>query len=131
MISWWFESASVCLPLQDLGNLEWLAAPIRTALKVVMFVRNHHFTQALVRKSTDPPPKELLKPAETRFGTNLLMIERLLDVKSALQVGIFHLRACLQMLRHVLTESESVRLTSSMTAHTQIFKCFALCRKWW
>jgi len=70
--------------MQDIGELKWVRGVIRSADKVVMFMRNHQFTQALVRTYTT---KELLKPGNTRFGTNLLMIERLIELKAGLQVG--------------------------------------------
>ena len=71
--------------LQDLGQLPWAQDLIRKADKVVMFMRNHQFTQSLLREFST---KELIKPAVTRFGTNLIMIDRLIEQKEALQVRL-------------------------------------------
>lgn len=77
--------------LQDLGQLPWAAALIRKTDKLVMFMRNHQFTQSLLREFAT---KQLLKPAVTRFGTNLIMIERLIDQKEALQVSLLSRSSC-------------------------------------
>eukprot|EP00967_Tisochrysis_lutea_P095469 scaffold139219_cov24-Tisochrysis_lutea.AAC.1 len=88
----WFLHSS------DLGKLPWIKTGVDAADRVVKFIRNHQFTQALYR--TYGKEKELIRPGTTRFGTNLLMIERLQEVKAALQelsmslASHVHKRAC-------------------------------------
>jgi hypothetical protein len=51
-------------------------------LQVLKFITNHHKSLALFRELSD---LDLLKPGETRFATNFIMLDRMLKVKAALQ----------------------------------------------
>ncbi len=65
-----------------MGKLPWAAEVVAEAKAVVKFITNHHWSQALFRgKST----LDLLKPVDTRFATNFIMLDRMLEVREALQ----------------------------------------------
>jgi hypothetical protein len=67
--------------IKDCARIDAVAAVIAEAAEVVHFVLNHHFTLAAL---TEVSTKTLYCPAETRFGTNVMMISRLLDMRDAL-----------------------------------------------
>ncbi len=65
-----------------MGKLPWAAEVVVEGKVVVKFITNHHRSQALFRgKST----LDLLKPGDTRVATNFIMLDRMLEVKEALQ----------------------------------------------
>ena len=71
------------LLLQDWGSERWVKSLVKKARKICVFVRNHHAPQALFRVYS---PNHILRlPADTRFATNFIMIERLLQVRGALE----------------------------------------------
>uniref|UniRef100_A0A6U2CN76 DUF659 domain-containing protein n=1 Tax=Chlamydomonas euryale TaxID=1486919 RepID=A0A6U2CN76_9CHLO len=79
----------VNLMLKDVGKLGWAAKWLKKARQCVKFLRNHHKPQALVRMfssrmSNEHKDKELLSPGNTRFGTSVLMLGRLLELKPAI-----------------------------------------------
>eukprot|EP00955_Chlamydomonas_euryale_P056729 356537-Chlamydomonas_euryale.AAC.1 len=83
---------AVNLILRDMGELKWIEGRVQEARQLVTFIRNHHGSLALYRRFVSSLPqlspghgKELLMPAHTRFGTNVLMCGRLVEVKEALQ----------------------------------------------
>lgn len=72
----------VDLFFEDIAKLDWVKPLLNKAKKVNAFITNHHATLALFRaKST----LQLLKPGDTRFGTNFIMLERLCKVQEALE----------------------------------------------
>ncbi len=84
--SWitWTPCTPHCLDLllEDVGKLPWAAEVVAEGKAVVKFITNHHRSQALFRgKST----LDLLKPGDTRFATNFIMLDHMLEVKEALQ----------------------------------------------
>jgi hypothetical protein len=84
--SWitWTPCTPHCLDLllEDVGKLPWAAEVVVEGKVVVKFITNHHRSQALFRgKST----LDLLKPGDTRVATNFIMLDRMLEVKEALQ----------------------------------------------
>jgi len=70
------------LLLEDWGKLS-VAAVVGDVADVVKFINGHDGSRALMKKHS--PDKGLLKPADTRFGTNLIMVERMVDLKDNLQ----------------------------------------------
>ena len=76
--------AAHCLDLllEDWGKLP-LASVIEDVANIVKFINGHDGSRALMGKHS--PEKGLLKPADTRFGTNTIMIERLVELKDNLQ----------------------------------------------
>jgi hypothetical protein len=54
---------------------------VAEAKAVVQFITNHHQSQALFRGKS---ALDLLKPGDTRFATNFIMLDRMLEVREAL-----------------------------------------------
>lgn len=71
------------LLLGDWGKIMSVASVIPQVADVVTFINGHEGSRALLRKSS--PQKGLLRPGETRFGTNMIMVQRFVDLKDALQ----------------------------------------------
>ena len=76
--------AAHCLDLllEDWSKLP-MASVISEVADVVTFINGHEGSRALLRKHS--PEKGLLRPGETRFGTNIIMIQRFVELKDALQ----------------------------------------------
>jgi hypothetical protein len=73
---------SLDLLLEDVGKLPWVAEVVVEAKAVVKFITNHRQSQVLFRgKST----LDLLKPGDTCFATNFIMLDRMLEVREVLQ----------------------------------------------
>lgn len=72
---------SLDLLLEDIGKLEFASKLLADFKRVVKYIRGHHATHALWREIGDA---ELLMPGETRFGTQFLMLERVLKNKDGL-----------------------------------------------
>jgi hypothetical protein len=84
--SWitWMPCTPHCLDLlhEDVGKLPWVVEVVAEAKTVVKFITNHHRSQAMFREKF---ALDLLKPGDTRFATNFIMLNRMLEVKEALQ----------------------------------------------
>jgi hypothetical protein len=84
--SWimWMPCTPHCLDLllEDVGKLPWAAEVVAEAKAVVKFITNHHRNQVLFRGKF---ALDLLKPGDTRFATNFIMLDRMLEVREALQ----------------------------------------------
>lgn len=80
----WTPCTPHCLDLllEDVGKLPWAASVVAEATSAVKFITNHHMSLALFRQRSK---LDLLKPADTRFATNFIMLQRLQEVKEALQ----------------------------------------------
>ncbi len=84
--SWitWTPCTPHCLDLllEDVGKLPWAAEVaaevVAEGKAVVKFITNHHQSQALFRGKS---ALDLLKPGDTRFATNFIMLDRMLEVK--------------------------------------------------
>jgi Protein of unknown function (DUF 659) len=73
---------SLDLALESIGKLEWVADYVTAGRNLTLFITRHQAPQAIFRtKST----KQLVKPADTRFGTQFMMLLRLYDLRKALQ----------------------------------------------
>jgi len=70
------------LLLEDVGKLPWAVEVVAEAKAVVKFIKNHHRNQALFRGKS---ALDLLKPGDTRFATNFIMLDRMLEVREVLQ----------------------------------------------
>lgn len=68
--------------LEDVEELEWAKELIKEARELVKFVNNHHKSVAIFRDHSD---LELLRPGDTRFATAFMMLERLQEVRQALE----------------------------------------------
>ena len=69
------------LLLEDIGKQPWAKPVILKAKSLVTFIRKHQVPGAIFRKYSK---LALIKPGDTRFATALLMVSRLVQVKSAL-----------------------------------------------
>ena len=56
---------------------------IKKARVICVFIKNHHASQAIFRRLS--PNLSIRLPIETRFATNFIMIERLIQVRNALE----------------------------------------------
>jgi hypothetical protein len=65
-----------------MGKLDWVSSVIVEARTTLKFITNHHKSLALFRSMSK---LELLKPGETRFATNFIMLQRMHEVKASLQ----------------------------------------------
>ena len=72
----------VDLLLEDIGKLSWIASVIAEGHDVVKFITIHQSSLALFRSHSK---LQLLKPGETRFATNVIMLQKLCECKDALQ----------------------------------------------
>lgn len=70
------------LLLEDFGKEDWIKKHFAEGKEIVKFVTSHHQSLALFREKSS---LELLKPGETRFATNFIMLKRLNECKDALQ----------------------------------------------
>ncbi|GBG76433.1 hypothetical protein CBR_g22181 [Chara braunii] len=69
------------LILEDIGGIDWVASRISQVRLVTRFFKRHgHAREVLEAHLT----KTLLLPAETRFGMNVIMMERLVALRAAL-----------------------------------------------
>ncbi len=84
--SWitWTPCTPHCLDvlLEDVRKLPWAAEVVAKAKAVVKFITNHHRSQALFHKKS---ALDLLKLGDTCFATNFIMLDRMLEVREALQ----------------------------------------------
>lgn len=76
--------AAHCLDLllEDWGKLP-ISSVVENVAEIVKFINGHDGSLALLRHHS--PNKGLLKPADTRFGTNVIMLERVVELKDVLQ----------------------------------------------
>ena len=77
--------AAHCLDLllEDWGKEAWVQRIVKKARVVCLFIKNHHAPQAIFRRLS--PDLSIRLPNETRFATNFLTIQRLLQVRHALE----------------------------------------------
>jgi hypothetical protein len=80
----WTPCTAHCLDLllEDIGSLAWAKDTLKEAKGLVHFLTNHHKSLAIFRTHSE---LELLKPAETRFATAFMLMDRLVEVKQALE----------------------------------------------
>jgi len=70
------------LLLEDIGKLCWARDIIIRGHEVVKFITNHQSPLDYFRSKSK---LELLKPGETRFASNFVMMQRLVATKDAIQ----------------------------------------------
>ena len=71
------------LLLEDCGKEEWVKKLVKKARIIFVFIKSHHASQAICRRLS--PDLSIRLPVETRFATNFIMIDRLLQVSNALE----------------------------------------------
>jgi hypothetical protein len=70
------------LLLEDMGKLDWVSSVIAEARTTLKLITNHHKSLTLSRSLSK---LQLLKPGETRFATNFIMLHHMHEVKASLQ----------------------------------------------
>lgn len=82
-ITWSGCAAHTCdLALEDIFKLEYFKQIYTSIKEMVQFINNHQHTQAAWRNISN---RALLKPGETRFASEFIMLERAYDRKAQLQ----------------------------------------------
>lgn len=80
----WTPCATHCLNLllKDLVLIEWMDRAITQGKEVQQFISNHDATRAMFSKHSK---LKLIRPGDTRFASNFMMLQRLVKVKSPLK----------------------------------------------
>ncbi|KAL0248725.1 hypothetical protein GEMRC1_003959 [Eukaryota sp. GEM-RC1] len=73
------------LILKDISNLYFITPIFVKCHRVLRFFKNHSFLKTEVEKKAN---LTLVKPGETRFATNYLVLSRLLKIKAALKLTV-------------------------------------------
>lgn len=68
--------------LEDIGKIDLVADLVKRAKAVCRVICNHHAADAAFKLHS---PKNILRPGDTRFATVFVMLQRLEEVKRALQ----------------------------------------------
>ncbi|KAG1653664.1 hypothetical protein FOA52_002635 [Chlamydomonas sp. UWO 241] len=77
------------LLLADIGKLPWAKDAIDIAHQIVVYFRKYEWAQALLREeSKKGSKKELVLPGGTRFGTALIMISRVVEMRADLESSV-------------------------------------------
>ena len=76
----WCGAHMMDLLMEDIGKLEFFASAIIEAKKVVKFIRNHQYTDDYFKNVSE---FGLLFPADTRFASAFIMLQRRIQVKDA------------------------------------------------
>jgi len=76
--------AAHCLDLllEDIGKLAWASCAVDKGRAAVKFITNHHKSLHIFRQHSTV---EMLKPGETRFASQFIMLQRINDCRDALQ----------------------------------------------
>ena len=77
--------AAHCLDLllEDWAQQDWMKKVIKKAQLICVFIKNHHASQAIFRRMS--PNLSINVPTETRFATNFIMVDHLVQVRNALE----------------------------------------------
>ena len=78
----WCGAHVMDLLMEDIGKLEFFGTAVKEAKQVIKFIRNHQHTD---KKFKELSHLALLLPADTRFATAFIMIQRLLAVKESVE----------------------------------------------
>ena len=75
--------AAHCLDLllEDWAQQDWMKNVIKKAQLIYVFIKNHHASQAIFQRLS--PDLSINVPTETRFATNFIMIDHLIQVHNA------------------------------------------------
>lgn len=113
--------AAHCLDLllEDWGKLSF-ASIVADAADVVKFINGHDGSRALLKKHS--PNKGLLRPADTRFGTNVIMLERLVEVKDNLQEMVASRKYKAWVQKRALEDASS-SITKHITSDNFWLRC--------
>ena len=71
------------LLLEDWGKEDWVKKLVKKAQVICVFIKHNHASQAIFWRLS--PNLSICLPVETRFATNFIIIERLIQVREALE----------------------------------------------
>ena len=71
--------------LKDIGKISLIEKIILDARDAKMYIFNHHASLAIYRMYSR---KTFLKPAETRYATYFILLQRMVEVHASLQATI-------------------------------------------
>ena len=71
------------LLLEDWAQQDWMKKVIKKARLIYVFIKNHHASQAIFQRLS--PNLSINMLTETHFATNFIMIDRLVQVRNALE----------------------------------------------
>jgi hypothetical protein len=82
---WWTPCAAHCLDLmlEDIGKIEWVKKTVEQGKSITRYIYNHSWVLNLMRKNTDG--REIVRLAITRFATNFLTLQSMIDQKANLR----------------------------------------------
>jgi hypothetical protein len=82
---WWTPCAAHCLDLmlEDIGKIDWVKKTMEQGKSITRYIYNHSWVLNLMRKNTDG--RELVRSTITRFATNFLTLQSMIDQKSNLR----------------------------------------------
>ena len=87
---WWTPCAAHCLDLmllEDIGKIEWVKKCVEQAKSITRYIYNHSWVLSLMRKNIGG--KELVRSTITRFATNFLSLQSIVDKKANLRKMFF------------------------------------------
>ncbi|KAL3692683.1 hypothetical protein R1sor_006334 [Riccia sorocarpa] len=70
--------------MENIGKLPWVKEVVNDCKKFIKFIKNHHMTNAMFLDFFSNGAT-LLKPAATRFATNVIMLDRAWTLSSSLR----------------------------------------------
>ncbi|CAN6439961.1 unnamed protein product [Victoria cruziana] len=84
-IFYWSPCAAHCLNLmlQDLGDRDDMKLTVERCQEITKYIYNHAYVLNLMRKFTKEA--ELIRPAQTRFATNVLTVQSIVKQRAALR----------------------------------------------
>ena len=112
---------SVDLLLEDFYKQNtWVKETVDALREVVKFIRNHHKPLALFRQLSK---LELLKPGDTRFGSNFVMLQRALAVQDELEelVGSKAWKQWVKRQKKAAKKAKAAEIKKTIT-HEKIWK---------
>src|ERR1044072_9009899 len=85
---YWSPCAAHCLNLmlQDVGKFDEVKETVAQASNITKYIYNHCYALFFMRKHTGG--REILRPAPTRFATNLIALQSILAQKDALRAMV-------------------------------------------
>ena len=77
----WSSCVAHCidLMLEDIGKLEWIQEVVEKAKSITKYVYNHTIVLSTMRVYTEG--KELIRPGVTRFATNFISLQSVVEQK--------------------------------------------------
>jgi hypothetical protein len=74
------------LLLEDWGKATWMKEVVKKSRTIIKFIKRRHMPLAIFRKHEEK--LSLVMSGKTRFGLNFLMVDRLLQVRIALEQSV-------------------------------------------